>query len=47
MGPEAASNLPSQGLVTVADVDAAIDDVLRSIPGVGPDTLDRIHAAVK
>ena len=47
IGPETASNLRRQGFVTAADVNAASDDVLRSIPGVGPDALTKIRAAVE
>lgn len=47
IGPRTASNLRRQGFVTVSDVDAASDDVLRSIPGVGPDALTKIRAFVE
>lgn len=47
IGPKTASTLRRQGFVTVADVDAASDDVLRSTPGVGPDALAKIRAAVE
>lgn len=43
IGPKTASTLRSQGFVTVADVDAASDDVLRSVPGVGPGTLANVR----
>ena len=46
IGPKTASHLRRQGIVTVADVDAASDEVLRSIPGVGPDALEKIRAFV-
>ena len=44
IGPKTASHLRRRGLVTIADVDAASDDVLRSIPGIGPDALAKIRA---
>lgn len=47
IGPETARNLRSQGFVTVADVDAASDDVLHSVSGVGPDTLEKIREFLK
>ena len=46
IGPKTASHLRRQGVVTVTDVDAASDEVLRSIPGVGPDVLEKIRAFV-
>jgi predicted flap endonuclease-1-like 5' DNA nuclease len=46
IGPKTASYLRQQGLVTVADIDAASDDVLGSIPGVGPTALKKIRAFV-
>ena len=46
IGPKTAIHLRRQGVVTVADVDAASDEVLRSIPGVGPDALEKIRVFV-
>ncbi|KYH24925.1 hypothetical protein HAPAU_30170 [Halalkalicoccus paucihalophilus] len=47
IGPKTASRLRGLGIVTVADVNGATDDVLRSIPGIGPDALEKIRAFVE
>lgn len=47
IGPKTANRLRGLGIVTVADVDGATDDVLRSVPGVGPDVLEKIRAFVE
>ncbi|ADJ13918.1 helix-hairpin-helix domain-containing protein [Halalkalicoccus jeotgali] len=46
IGPRTASNLRRQGFVTVTSINTASDDVLRAIPGIGPDALAKIRAFV-